>query len=387
MIGLNAAQIRKDFSYFGEFGTRGVGYEVARLVDEISHCLGLDHSWNVVIVGAGLLGTALARYRGFSEQGFRLVAMFDSSATVIGASYGTGRVRSIADLEDFCRERARRHRPGHGAGGRGGRHGRAPGRGRRQGRPQLRARQGARPRRTSSCARSTSRASSCRCRSTWTGSRPDVVDAAAVTAGSERRRGGLRPAAGRPAGPALGASVRRARRRRRRRLRDGRRAHLRGLSASLPPEPRDARRRRAPARRRCSPATSSTRAACGSSPRAATPTRSGCWRASWPPVRTCAASAAPFADDDALWAYTMGGLAALRAGLAAGDRRRPLRALRRRRRPAARRRRARAGARRGAAPGAARRRAPGARAERDGAAGLRVPRRSAGSSAARVAGR
>ena len=103
-IGLNAAQIRKDFSYFGEFGTRGVGYEVARLVDEISHCLGLDHSWNVVIVGAGLLGTALARYRGFSEQGFRLVAMFDSSATVIGASYGTGRVRSIADIEDFCAE-------------------------------------------------------------------------------------------------------------------------------------------------------------------------------------------------------------------------------------------------------------------------------------------
>ena len=101
-IGLNAAQIRKDFSYFGEFGTRGVGYEVARLVDEISHCLGLDRSWNVIIVGAGLLGTALARYRGFSEQGFRLVAMFDSSASVIGASYGSGRVRGIADLEDFC---------------------------------------------------------------------------------------------------------------------------------------------------------------------------------------------------------------------------------------------------------------------------------------------
>jgi len=103
-IGLNAAQIRKDFSYFGEFGTRGVGYEVARLVDEISHCLGLDRSWNVIIVGAGLLGTALARYRGFSEQGFRLVAMFDSSASVIGASYGSGRVRGIADLEDFCRQ-------------------------------------------------------------------------------------------------------------------------------------------------------------------------------------------------------------------------------------------------------------------------------------------
>jgi redox-sensing transcriptional repressor len=102
MIGLNAAQIRKDFSYFGEFGTRGVGYEVSRLVDEIAHSLGVDRAWNVIIVGAGLMGTALARYRGFSEQGFRLVGMFDSSATVIGASYGAGRVRSIAELEEFC---------------------------------------------------------------------------------------------------------------------------------------------------------------------------------------------------------------------------------------------------------------------------------------------
>lgn len=102
-IGLNAAQIRKDFSYFGEFGTRGVGYEVNRLVEEITHTLGLHHTWNVIIVGAGLLGTALARYRGFSEQGFRLVGMFDSSATVIGASFGSGRVRGIGELEEFCR--------------------------------------------------------------------------------------------------------------------------------------------------------------------------------------------------------------------------------------------------------------------------------------------
>ena len=102
LIDLNPAQIRKDFSYFGEFGTRGVGYEVERLIDEITHSLGLDRSWNLVIVGAGLLGTALARYRGFGEQGFKLVGMFDSSATVIGASYGTGRVQSVAELEEFC---------------------------------------------------------------------------------------------------------------------------------------------------------------------------------------------------------------------------------------------------------------------------------------------
>ena len=104
MIGLNAAQIRKDFSYFGEFGTRGVGYEVDRLVEEITRTLGLHHAWSVIIVGAGLLGTALARYRGFSEQGFRLVGMFDSSAAVIGAKYGPGdedKVRSISDLEEF----------------------------------------------------------------------------------------------------------------------------------------------------------------------------------------------------------------------------------------------------------------------------------------------
>ncbi len=102
LIDLNAAQIRKDFSYFGEFGTRGVGYEVESLVEVITRSLGLHRTWNVVIVGAGPLGTALARYRGFGEQGFRLAAMFDSSATVIGASYGEGRVRSVVDLEEYC---------------------------------------------------------------------------------------------------------------------------------------------------------------------------------------------------------------------------------------------------------------------------------------------
>lgn len=102
MIGSNAAQIRKDLSYFGGFGTRGVGYEVSRLIAEITRSLGLDRSWNVIIVGAGLLGTALARYRGFAEQGFRVVGVFDRSPTVIGASFGPGRVRSIEDLEAFC---------------------------------------------------------------------------------------------------------------------------------------------------------------------------------------------------------------------------------------------------------------------------------------------
>jgi redox-sensing transcriptional repressor len=105
MIDLNAAQIRKDFSYFGEFGTRGVGYEVDRLVAEIKRCLGLERSWNVIIVGAGSLGTALARYRGFAEQGFKLIAMFDASQKKVGVSFGDGRtIRDVADIEAFCRD-------------------------------------------------------------------------------------------------------------------------------------------------------------------------------------------------------------------------------------------------------------------------------------------
>ncbi len=105
MIDLNAAQIRKDFSYFGEFGTRGVGYEVDRLVDEIRRCLGLERTWNVIIIGAGSLGTALARYRGFAEQGFRLVAMFDASPKKVGVGFGDGRtIRDAAEIEPFCRD-------------------------------------------------------------------------------------------------------------------------------------------------------------------------------------------------------------------------------------------------------------------------------------------
>ena len=82
-----------------------MGYEVDRLVTEIKRCLGLERSWNVIIVGAGSLGTALARYRGFAEQGFKLVGMFDSSQRKVGASYGDGRtMRDVADLEAFCHE-------------------------------------------------------------------------------------------------------------------------------------------------------------------------------------------------------------------------------------------------------------------------------------------
>jgi redox-sensing transcriptional repressor len=100
----NAAQIRKDFSYFGEFGVRGVGYEVKYLIGELSRCLGLDKQWNIVIVGAGKLGGALARYRAFHEEGFRLAGVFDSSRYVIGSEIDGLVVQPERDLVEFMQK-------------------------------------------------------------------------------------------------------------------------------------------------------------------------------------------------------------------------------------------------------------------------------------------
>jgi redox-sensing transcriptional repressor len=100
-VGTNPAQIRKDLSYFGEFGIRGVGYDVNRLITELKKCLGLNRSWNVIIIGSGKLGTALALYRGFQKQGFTLVGMFDADPGVVGTDRGAGPVLPIDELEQF----------------------------------------------------------------------------------------------------------------------------------------------------------------------------------------------------------------------------------------------------------------------------------------------
>lgn len=87
---LNSAQIRKDLACFGEFGTRGVGYDVSRLKSQLVVTLGIDRTRNVVIVGAGNLGMALADYAGFSSNGFHLVAILDNDAAKIGRSSRSG---------------------------------------------------------------------------------------------------------------------------------------------------------------------------------------------------------------------------------------------------------------------------------------------------------
>ncbi|HVR40635.1 MAG TPA: redox-sensing transcriptional repressor Rex [Thermoanaerobaculia bacterium] len=87
---LNSAQIRKDLACFGEFGTRGVGYDVSRLKDHLVRTLGIDRTRNALIVGAGNLGMALADYRGFNSNGFHIVAMLDNDATKVGRTSRSG---------------------------------------------------------------------------------------------------------------------------------------------------------------------------------------------------------------------------------------------------------------------------------------------------------
>lgn len=102
LAAVNAAKVRKDLSYMGSYGTRGVGYEVAYLVYQISRELGLTHDWPVVIVGAGNLGQALAGYGGFGSRGFPVVGIVDIDRSKVGSVLGGVRVRHIDELPQIA---------------------------------------------------------------------------------------------------------------------------------------------------------------------------------------------------------------------------------------------------------------------------------------------
>jgi redox-sensing transcriptional repressor len=87
---LNSAQIRKDLACFGEFGTRGVGYDVLKLKNNLVRELGIDRARNIVIIGAGNLGLALADYRGFNSNGFNIVALLDNDPEKVGRTSRSG---------------------------------------------------------------------------------------------------------------------------------------------------------------------------------------------------------------------------------------------------------------------------------------------------------
>lgn len=103
--GVNSAKVRKDLSYLGSHGVRGVGYDVQHLRLQISQVLGLTREWAVVIVGIGNLGRALANYAGFGERRFRVVGLFDADPAKVGKQVDSLTIEAMEDLDRAVRER------------------------------------------------------------------------------------------------------------------------------------------------------------------------------------------------------------------------------------------------------------------------------------------
>jgi redox-sensing transcriptional repressor len=105
--GTTSAQVRKDLSFFGSFGKRGLGYSVPELAGRLREILGLGKEWRVVIIGAGKIGAALAQYRGFRQRGFTILGAYDSNPEKVGRTLDGISIRDIEQLEaDLKRDRA-----------------------------------------------------------------------------------------------------------------------------------------------------------------------------------------------------------------------------------------------------------------------------------------
>jgi redox-sensing transcriptional repressor len=100
-LGLSDAQIRRDLAVFGLFGRRGVGYTVKDLTASIRQILGINQNWGVILIGVGNLGRALAGYRGFASNGYRLVAAFDNNPSLIGSQIADAPIYSVDRLEEL----------------------------------------------------------------------------------------------------------------------------------------------------------------------------------------------------------------------------------------------------------------------------------------------
>jgi redox-sensing transcriptional repressor len=105
LAAVNAAKVRKDLSYLGTYGTRGVGYDVQFLTYQIQRELGLNQSWPIVIVGAGNLGQALANFSGISERGFHIVGVVDKDSSKIGSLVGGVRVTHADELSQIVQSK------------------------------------------------------------------------------------------------------------------------------------------------------------------------------------------------------------------------------------------------------------------------------------------
>lgn len=104
-VGVSPAQVRKDLAYFGEFGTRGVGYNVKDLMRYTLKILGLDRHWNLILVGAGNLGYALCTYKGFNMRGFSIVGVFDNDLTKIGKRISELEVLPMENMPELIKDK------------------------------------------------------------------------------------------------------------------------------------------------------------------------------------------------------------------------------------------------------------------------------------------
>ena len=98
LLGISAAQIRKDLSQFGEFGKQGTGYNIEFLIDQLRKILKLDRVWDMAVIGAGDIGHAVARYQGFRDRGFQVTLIFDNDPEKIGTKIGDFVVQDVSEM-------------------------------------------------------------------------------------------------------------------------------------------------------------------------------------------------------------------------------------------------------------------------------------------------
>ncbi len=103
-LGISAAQIRKDLSQFGEFGKQGTGYTIDYLVEQLRNILRVDKDWDIAVVGAGDIGSAVTRYRGFANRGFCVKMVFDNDPEKVGVRIGEFTVQDISEMESAIQE-------------------------------------------------------------------------------------------------------------------------------------------------------------------------------------------------------------------------------------------------------------------------------------------
>lgn len=99
-LGISAAQIRKDLSQFGEFGKQGTGYQIGYLVEQLRNILHVNRDWNVAVIGAGDIGSAVARYKGFANRGFCVTLIFDSDPRKVGSKVGEFTIQHTSEMSE-----------------------------------------------------------------------------------------------------------------------------------------------------------------------------------------------------------------------------------------------------------------------------------------------